>query len=33
MNDEEILNETLNDLISIWPNVLSIAVVPVGLTK
>ncbi len=33
VNDEEILNETLNDLISIWPNVLSIAVVPVGLTK
>jgi putative radical SAM enzyme (TIGR03279 family) len=33
VNDGDILNETLKDLISIWPNVLSIAVVPVGLTK
>lgn len=32
INDKEVLNNTVNDLISLYPNVRSVAVVPVGLT-
>jgi putative radical SAM enzyme (TIGR03279 family) len=32
INDGEILNQTIKDLMSLCPNVLSIAIVPVGLT-
>ncbi|ADL07739.1 DUF512 domain-containing protein [Thermosediminibacter oceani] len=33
VNDKEVLDRTLNDLISLQPSVLSVAVVPVGVTK
>lgn len=32
INDKEVLNNTIDDLISLYPNVRSVAVVPVGLT-
>ncbi|HOJ78100.1 MAG TPA: DUF512 domain-containing protein [Bacillota bacterium] len=33
INDGVILEQTINDLFSLWPNIASLAVVPVGLTE
>lgn len=33
INDGEVLNNTINDLVTLYPNIRSVAVVPVGLTN
>lgn len=33
LNDQEVLDETINDLAKLYPQAISIAIVPVGLTK
>ena len=32
-NDGEVLKKTLNDLASLWPSALSVAIVPIGMTR
>ena len=32
-NDGEVLQKTLNDLASLWPSALSVAIVPIGMTR